>query len=247
MFGPGKNEIHEHINICIQRYQAGDKNALDDVYDHISQFCLRVISKTCGKYINSDDEEAAIIPHVILDVLDKYNPDRGSFMVYLGQAIRNRTIDGLRKEKRHPSIALSQLDTDILSAGIEAVFYEDIIDDMARKQEIKVFEELLANFDLNFEVLANVSPRQSKTREQAQRVALLIAQDSELSAYLITKGMLPHKLLEERFYLNRNILDRYRKYIIAAVLIHVHDLEYLKPYVLPAPREGEPWLESKVL
>lgn len=247
MFGQGKDDINNLINICIQRYQAGDQNALDDVYDHISQFCLRVISKTCGKYINPDDDVAAIIPNVILDVLDKYNSERGSFMVYLGQAIRNRTIDGLRREKRSPSIPFSHLDRDILMVGMDDVFFEDIIDDIARKQEIKEFEILLAKFDLNFGVLANVSPRQSKTREQAQRAAWVIAHDPELSAHLISKGMLPHKILEERFQMNRNILDRYRKYIIAAVLIHVYDLNYLKPYVLPAPREGEQWLESKAL
>ena len=245
MIRPNKNEINALVRSCVQRYQAGDKNALDDVYEHLSQFCLRVISKTCSKYINPNDEEAGIIANVILDALEKYHFDRGSFMVYLGQAVRNRTIDGLRKEKRIPSVTVYSLDADIMPSGTEKVFFEDIIDDIARKQEIHVFEQLLASFELSSGELVNVSPRQSKTREQAQRAAWLIAQDSELSSYLIAKGMLPHKVLEEKFNLNRGILDRYRKYIIAAVLIHVNDLGYLKPYVLPVLEGGEQWHELK--
>lgn len=45
--------------------------------------------------------------------------------------------------------------------------------------------------------------------------------------------MLPNKILEERYMINRQIMDRYRKYIIAAVLIIVNDFSYLRPYILP--------------
>lgn len=245
MHCPDKIEINDLVNSCVQKYQAGDKNALDDVYQQLTQFCLRVISKTCGKYINIDDDEAGIISNVILDALDKYDIERGSFMIYLGQAIRNRTIDELRKIKRSPNVTVSSLDTNTMASGMEDVVFENIIDDIARKQEIEMFEQLLVRFDLSFGELVNVSPRQAKTRLQAQRAAWLIAQDSELSSYVIKKGMLPHKLLEEKFNLNRNILDRYRKYIIAAMLIHVHSLGYLKPYVLPVLEEGEQWLGLK--
>lgn len=245
MIDPGKNAINDCVDRCVQRFQAGEGNALDEIYDYLVQFCLRVIAKTCGKYIDSGDEEAAIIPDVILNVLDKYASDRGPFMMYLGQAVKNRTIDELRRKKRKPGLVLFRTETEFLATEIETVFFEDIIDDIARKQEIKTLTQLLAKFDLTFGMLADGSPRQARTREEAQRAALIIAQDQELSSYLTTKGMLPHKILEEQYHLNRNILDRYRKYIIAAVLIHINDLGYLKPYVVPQPRRGEKWLETK--
>ncbi|MEA4925049.1 MAG: hypothetical protein VB084_07005 [Syntrophomonadaceae bacterium] len=233
MFFRGKDEIKDLVSSCVQSYQAGDKNALDSIYEELSQFCRKVISKTRGKYINPDDEEAGMISNVILDAVDKYDVDRGPFMVYLGQAVRNRTVDELRKEKRSPAVTVSY---DNLSPGFEENYFEDIIDDIARKQEIQEFERLLAGFALNFGDLVNISPRHTKTREQALRAAWLIAQDSELSSYLINKGTLPQKHLEEKFNLNRSLLERYRKYIIAVVLIHIYDFGYLKPYVLPAHR-----------
>lgn len=233
MFFRGKDEIKDLVSGCVQKYQAGDKNALDSIYENLSQFCRKVISKTRGKYINPDDEEAGMISNVILDAVEKYNVDRGSFMVYLGQAVRNRTVDELRKEKRTPAVTVS---FDNMSPGIEENYFEDFIDDIARKQEIQAFEQLLAGFAVNFRDLASISPRHTKTREQALRAAWLIAQDNELSSYLITKGTLPQRHLEEKFNLNRSMLERYRKYIIAVVLIHVNDLGYLKQYVLPVQR-----------
>lgn len=83
MIDPGKNAINDLVDKCVQRFQAGEEHALDEIYDYLVQFGLRVIAKTCGKYIDSGDEEAAIIPDVILNVLDKYSSDRGSFMMYL--------------------------------------------------------------------------------------------------------------------------------------------------------------------
>ena len=126
-----------------------------------------------------------------------------------------------------------------MTKAIETAFFEDIIDDIARKQEIKTLAQLLAQFDLTFGMLVDGSPRQARTREEAQRAALIIAQDQALSSYLMDKGMLPHKILEEQYHVNRNILIDIEKYIIATVLIHINDLGYLKPYVLPQPRRGE--------
>jgi len=245
MFCPEKNEINDVVNKCINKYQAGDQSALEYVYDDLLIFCVRVISKTCGRYINRDDEEAGIIPNVMLDVLEKYDSGRGSFMVYLGQAVRNRTIDRMRKEKRMSSIPISSLDAEFKEPSIDNVYFENIIDDIARRQEILKFKKLLADFNLGFEELAQVSPRQAKTREKAQLAAWLIAQDSDLKAFLLKKRVLPNKVLEEKYNINRSILDRYRKYIIAAVLIIVNDFSYLKPYVLPVQREVSQWHELK--
>lgn len=242
-----KDNLGELVSLSIQRFKSGDKDALDDVYDHLVRFCLRVISKTRGKYINSNDDEAAIIPNVILDVIDKYDPEQGSFMCYLGQAIRNRTIDGLRRERRNPMARPVSLDPDFFQTCNESEFFGDIIDDLARRQELEAYERLLAPFNLSMNTLSNVSPRRPSTREQARRAAWAIAQDSDASTYLLNKGMLPHKILGERFHITRSILERYRKFIIAVVLVYVYDLGYIKPYVAPAFLDERSWMEREVM
>lgn len=95
------------------------------------------------------------------------------------------------------------------------------------------FESLLSEFEITFNELAKICPRQEKTRHQAQLAARLLAQDQDLCSYLLRKKMLPNKELEDKYLINRQILDRYRKYIIATVIIIVNDFGYLKQYVLP--------------
>ncbi|NLN88083.1 MAG: hypothetical protein GX133_10885 [Syntrophomonadaceae bacterium] len=242
-----QEELKDLVSNAIQRYKSGDKNALDDVYHHLVQFCLRVISKTRGKYINANDDEAAIVPNVILDALDKYDPEQGSFMCYLGQATRNRTIDGLRREWRNPVARPISLDPDFFQTCNESEFFEDMIDDMARRHELETYEKLLGSFNLSMTTLADISPRRPSTREQARRAAWVIAQDREASTYLLNKGMLPHKILEQRFHITRSILERYRKFIIAVVLVYAYDLSYIKPYVTPAFQEESPWYGQEAM
>lgn len=242
-----RDSINELVNESIRKYKCGDRNALNDVYDHLVHFCLRVISKTRGRYINANDEEAGIIPNVILDVMDKYDPEQGSFMVYLGQAIRNRTIDGLRRERRNPVARPSSLDPDFFLTCGDMPYFEDIVDGLARRQELETYDKLLAPFNLSIATLAHISPRRPNTREQARRAAWAIAQDYESSRYLLSKGMLPHKILEGRFHITRSILERYRKFIIAVVLIYVYDLTYIKPYVVPVVMDDHSWMEREAL
>lgn len=235
MQAPQKNDIKEIVEDSVLRYQAGDRGALDDIYGQLTTFCLRVISKTSGKYVKLDDDEASVIPHVILDVLDKYDNERGAFLVYLGRSIRNRIIDEARKAKRNPSIPFSSLSEEQLPhlEKADTAFYENIVDDLARRQEILEFESLLGEYEITFNELAKICPRQQKTRNQAQMAARLLAQDQDLCSYLLRKKMLPNKELEDKYLINRQILDRYRKYIIATVLIIVNDFGCLKQYVLP--------------
>lgn len=235
MYSPCSTEFDNLINQAWQDYQNGDKSALDDIYVKLLPFCLRVSSKTCNRYISEQDEEAGIARMAFLEALEKYNPNQGRFIIFLGQVIRNRIIDYKRKEKNRNILPFSFLarEGSSMAEAVDNSFFEGIIDDLARKQEIEALKKLLLDFNIGFKDLAGVSPRQIKTRENAQRIAMLIAGNEELNSYLIKKKMLPMKDLEERWQVNRKIADRYRKFIIATTLIYLNEFPYLQSYVLP--------------
>lgn len=234
-------EFDNIINQAWQDYRDGDESALNDIYTNIMPFCLRVSSKTCNRYISEQDEEAGIARMAFLEALEKYNPDQGRFIIFLGQVIRNRIIDHKRKEKNRSFLTFSFLAREErnMAETVDNYFFEGIIDDLARKQEIEALNKLLLDFDIGFKDLAAVSPRQIKTRENAQKIAMLIAGNEELNSYLIKKKVLPMKVLEERWQVNRKFADRYRKFIIAATLIYMHEFPYLQSYVLPVTRGDE--------
>lgn len=235
MYSPDKTELDLLLVQACKDYQAGNMAALDHVFDLLMPFCLRVCSKTCGCYISEYDEEASIARMAIIESMEKYDPDRGSFIFYLGQVIHHRLLDFKRKEKKHRLITFSSL----LHTGttqtemIDNHFFEEVLDDLARKQEITRLEELLREFNIGFSDLVKGSPRQVRSKHHANQIAALIVRQPELNSVLLEKKVLPMKELETQWKVNRKLADRYRKYIIAAVLIQLNDLPYLRSYLLP--------------
>jgi RNA polymerase sigma factor len=231
---PGLLELDTIVYFAWKRYKYGDNTAVDDIYDRLLPFCLRVCSKTCGKYISTEDEEASIARLAIVETFEKYDPEKGKFLVYLGRVIKNRIIDYKRSEKKHFTVPLSILsgNRDFKNTVIDDTWVENILDELARKQEIEFFRNLLKSFNISFSELVKSGPKQSKSRKKAQKIAWMIVMDKEIKDHLIEKKVLPIKLLEERCLADRKIIDRYRKFIIANVLIIIYDLPYLKPYVV---------------
>jgi RNA polymerase sigma factor len=228
-------ELNNSLNQLWEDYRAGDPVALDHIFQKLMPFCLRVCAKTCGRYIRENDDEASIARLVVVEAMDKYDPDKGTLPVFIGQIIRNRIIDFKRKERKQGIIPFSLLSRDTSRFGqeVEEHFYEEILDDIARRQEIDKLKGLLQAFQITFEELVTLSPRQQKTRQSAQQIAQIIAGNELLSGFLLKKKALPLKELEENWLVNRKVADRYRKFIIATALIYLFDFPYLIDYVLP--------------
>ncbi|MBP1762095.1 MAG: polymerase sigma factor [Firmicutes bacterium] len=233
-----KNSAIDADNLLYQLwldYRNGNPAALDDIFEKLTPFCLRVCSKTCGKYIYENDDEASIARLAVVEALDKYDPAKGTMPIFIGQVIRNRIIDYKRKERRQSVISFN-----LLSKGayrfeeeVDESFFEEIIDSIARKQEINKLQDLLQQFQIYINELPSLSPQQQKTRQNAQQIAAIIANNQDLCDYLLTKKSLPLKELEENWQINRKLAERYRKYIIMAVLIYINDFPLLQDYILP--------------
>lgn len=216
-------------------YRNGHSATLDDIFEKLMPFCLRVCSKTCGKYIHDNDDEASIARLALVEALEKYDPAKGTMTVFIGQVIRNRIIDYKRKEQKQSIISfkLFSKGEDRFEQEVDESFFEEIIDSIARKQEIENLQGLLQTFNISFHELPSLSPQQQKTRQSAQQIALIIAEDDALLNHLLRKKSLPLKELEESWQINRKLADRYRKYIIMTVLIYINDFPLLQDYILP--------------
>lgn len=233
-----QSRTSEYENIMYnawKRYIKEDKSVIDDIYDIIFPFCLRVCSRTCGRYITTSDEEASIARLALIEAFDRYNPERGSFLMYLGQVIKTRIIDYKRREKRHFNLQLiySKRKQPYPTDMVDENFIDDVVDGLARQQEIEKFKEVLQGFKIEFQELVVSGPQQQKTRERAREIAWCTANNKKTAEYLLEKKKLPIKMLEELFGANRKIIDRYRKFIIASAIIILYDFQYLKSYVIP--------------
>lgn len=230
--------LNNRIYMVWKEYQAGNKEIIEEIYPDLISFSLRVASKTCNRYVAMQDEEAGIAQMSILEAFDKYDPEKGAFYPFLGRVVRNRLIDFRRKENRIKNIPFSNLgdNEDDFPDVIDDSFFNTVIDDMARQQEIEMFKHLLAEYKITFEELIKVSPKQMAVREKVKQIVWLITSEYKLKTYLLDKKVLPAAILQNQFHVNHKILDRYRKYIIAGVLILNYEFTFLKPYIIPQNR-----------
>lgn len=233
---PGLKELETLSNEACERYQNGDTSIINDIYDDISPFCMRVCSKTCGRFITEQDEEASITRIALLEAFENYNSEKGSFLCYLGMTIRNRVIDYYRREKKKKVIPFSYFanSNGQLREPIDRESIEDIVDGLARKQEIDRFKKVLDEYSIQLLDLVKASPSQTRSREKSWEISAIIVHNAELKNYLLEKKKLPVKSLAENWNISPKITERYRKYIIAVALIYIYDFTLLKPYVSPA-------------
>ena len=188
-----RNELEIMAETVWQDYNSGNKDILNDFYPRILPFCLRVSSKTCGRYIEEFDEEASIARMAILEAFENYNPQRGNFMYYLARVVHSRIIDYQRREKKRPvplSFLKHKVATDISSGENEI---EEILNELSRAEEIKRFSAVLGEFQITLKDLAELAPKQQRARDKALAIAWLVAKDTEMCTLLLQKKTLPLK------------------------------------------------------
>lgn len=234
MSSPREYQEKRMCNAVID-YHNGQEQVMEEVYPELMPFCLRVAAKTCDRYITEEDEESSIARLAILETFSKYSPERGAFYPFLGRVVRNRIIDYKRREKKMTIIPFSHLSSQKdINGLVDDSFFDHIIEDLDRKKEIEEFKALLAEFNISFMELAKTSPRQAAAREKARRVVEIISADPELTRQVLEKKLLPAKALQDKYNISSKLLDRYRKYIIAGVIILTCGYSSLAPYVTPS-------------
>ena len=85
-------------------------------------------------------------------------------------------------------------------------------------------------FGISFFDLPKASPKSAKTKRACQEVVRYLLERNELLEGLRTKKRLPVSQLMAEPRINDKILDRYRKYIIAGVLIRSSGYTVLPEY-----------------
>lgn len=227
---PGEEAVLE----AWRRYRGGEADAIEDAYQLVFPFCLRVAGKTCGRFVTGEDEEASIARMAFLEAFEQYEPERGPLFVYVGRVVRSRLIDYGRREKKQRTIPFSSFfDGEREREWAEDSDLESVLLEMARSQEIERLAAMLQACGISFADVARASPKHWSVRQAVRQVAAILSADEELMNHLLQSGELPLRKLEKEYGLNRKMMERHRKFIIAVAFILYFDLECLKEYVSP--------------
>lgn len=221
------------MNELAQLAKAGNEEVVHDLLIAHTSFMKKTASFVCKKSIDEHDEEFSIAMSAFHDAIVTFEPSKGaSFLTFAHLIIKRRLVDYIRKENARNEKLLYEDESSHTILDHQSIYtYTETQQKEARKQELVVYKETLAQFNLSFEELTKSSPKHIDARKTAFYIAQIIAESDELYTYLIETKKLPIKQIESLVEVSRKTIERHRKYIIAVVLLLNSDLTYLKDYV----------------
>jgi DNA-directed RNA polymerase specialized sigma subunit len=220
---------------------AHNKDLLNSFIGENERFILNITSKATRKYITKSDDEYSVSLFAFRQAVEKYSFEKGSFLSFAEMVIRRKLVDYIRSQKKYtPEVPIdpvafsSEPENDEESDGaLKNEIAEKIAvePDDSLKLEIEAAGEVFASYGFSFFDLADCSPHADKTRTACAKAAAYLLKNPTLLRELKSSKMLPIKIIEKNCGVPRKILERHRKYIIAAVEIISGDYPYLAEYM----------------
>ncbi len=226
---------------------AADERKREELICSNEQTILRTASSACRRFVSKSDDEWSIALGAFSKAVDVYSQEKGDFLPFAQMLIKRELIDYYRSQKnslREISVAPHVLEgggepeEDTEGVYLAVVKSSREASDHSLREEILAANELLSTYGFRFFDLTECSPQQDKTRKECAVAIRFMLTDSALFAALEKTRKLPIKALAAASGVSRKTLDRYRKYIIMAVLILDGDYRQLAEY-LKFVKEGQ--------
>ena len=217
------------------------RNNTEDIGRFVEEykpFIASCAGKAAGRYMSyGTDDELSIAMMAFVEAINSFDNTKGNFFTFSRNAIKRRLIDYYRSEKRHSNVIslnlyMEERDEEYDLSSDEAVRnYSDQRLTELRRLELQELGKELEQWNITYRDLARVSPKHRKTRQQCAELAGLILSRPDILQLVMAKKYLPVAELERISGLPRKLIERFRKYIIAIVVIAIGDYEYIKDYI----------------
>ncbi len=220
-----------------------DDNSLTDLVETHRQWILRVATDAAGHYITDSDDEWSVALLAFSEAVNSFDADRGAFQAFAKTVIKRRLVDYYRSQGKYraeltvlPGAFEGELEEDEVTGATLAVerqvaaqSREDL--SARAREEIQEVKELLAGYGFDYFALAQDSPKAEKTRLHCARAVQALLEDASLRESTRSRKKLPMGELARRCGVPKKILDRHRKYLIAAMEILDGDFPIMSGYL----------------
>ncbi len=226
---------------------AQDDSYINQFIAENKSFILSCAGKQAGRYISESDDEFSVAMYAFFTAITRYNTEQGDFLPFAGLVIKRRLTDYYRTQQRFSNE--HSVSPDVFSGNtddegeVPSINYE-VAGKLTEKpvvtaaDEIRTVNGIFSRFGFSFMELSEVSPKASKTKRQcAQAVRAIITSPVMLETLRSTRK-LPIKALSSQSGIPVKVLERHRKYIIAATIILTGNFPVLAEY-MKYIREGE--------
>jgi RNA polymerase sigma factor len=192
-------------------------------------YILKVASKTAKRYVSKSDEEYSIALLAFYETIQKYDEKKGNFYAFAELIISRSIIDYYRGQSKYKA----EIQVEAIEDSHAEMHHDDHL-----KWEIEAIEQVLNEYNFTFMDLAKFSPKAKKTKYACKEAILFLLNSIELIEQMRNTKQLPVKIIEKKLNIPRKILERHRKYIIAAVEILHGEYPVISEY-LSFVKEGE--------
>jgi RNA polymerase sigma factor len=228
-----------------------DEQARENFIRDNEQTILRIASGVSGRYITRSDDEWSVALLAFNKAIDTYEETRGSFQAYAGVVIKRALTDNYRSEKKYSQevpvsheMLTGEGEYEENSEVLRAVSrdstqeQERLEESRSLKDEIIEVNERLRKYGFSFSDLKDCSPKAGKTKRECARAITYVIDNEEALKTVIIDGRIPIKEIEKKARINKKLLDRYRRYIIMAVVILSGEYPLLADYLQYVRKEG---------
>ena len=223
-----------------------DEAAREKLIKDNRQTILRSASSAAKRYVTENDDEWSIAMYAFSKAIDTYSPEKGDFLPFAGMVIHRSLIDYFRSEARHaPEIAVAP---EVMEGngdnGEEDTVYLAVAEQSAQadehllRDEIMEANELFSSFGFSFYDLTACSPKQEKTRRECILAVRYMLKPKERTEDFKRTGKLPIREIKKATGVSAKTLDRYRKYLVAVIILLTGDFPHLADYLKPFREEG---------
>lgn len=198
-----------------------------------------------NKYVSEDSDVYSIALIAFHEAVKNFDESKGNFYSFAKIVITRRVTDYLRKETSYYNeidVSMQTLNEDTGELNIkkivrrkEAELAQDIEQDKKEKndirEEINEVQQIFSLYGFSFYDLTSCSPKAEKTKNACAETVAEIINHEKLYGYMISNRSLPLNELTKICEVPRKIMERHRKYIIAAVIIMKGDYPLLQEYM----------------
>lgn len=220
---------------------ASDEQKLTSFIKQHEAFILKCASKAARKYLTKSDDEWSLAQLAFADAVRSYDKEKGSFYSLAELFIRRKLIDYHRAQQKfslEQAVDPGLFSTDPEDGDEDAYVIRRALFHQAQsregeelKLEIEAISERLSEYGFSFLDLTACSPKSRKTRQSCARAVKTLLNHPLLISDLQNAKRLSIHLIEEKTGIPRKILERHRKYIIAATEILSGDYPLLAEYL----------------
>lgn len=203
-------------------------------------FILRTASRYAGHIIAITDDEYSVALMAFYEAIRGYHPESGPFGAFAALVIGRRLTDYYRSLHRFdaevplaPQVFDGDIDVEGADASLQYAVHQQMIDKTSgnTSEEMEAADAQCAEYGFSFYDLETCAPQTEKTRRACVKAIHVLFYSATLFASLQNTHCLPVTALSQASGISKKVIDRHRKFIIAAALLLDGDYPLLSSYL----------------